>query len=820
MTPKRPASPLPPRRLLAIAAALALTPALPSFAATPPAPSSPATAPQRCPLGSFRCPPRPLSFAMCRPNALLEFYDPTLPTDSTLRDAALTYVNARHVDGSSQTQYRLTGDVDIVRADQRLRADQAVYNDQTTDYDALGSVRYQDASQLLAADHMRGNQQASRSIADNVRFQLLNSHGNGTAARGEALDADHNHYTQVSYSTCDVGHHLWEVRAKDLVTDKTTGEGVAHSATMRLAGVPLIYLPRFSFPLDDRRKSGFLYPTIANGTHTGLMASLPYYFNLAPNYDATLDPRIYTSRGDMLGGEFRYLLPQSHGQLNFEYLPDDRGTFRKGDPAVENTQGQDRWLLKLNDSTHLWGPWSLDANINRVSDKNYLRDFGNDMYTSATSTLTSSTYVHGGGNWWNASFGVDSYQNTDPYLSDSVVQYKRWPRATFGMTVPLTRWLDVGLTSEAVAFRKDDNIEGQRFDLYPYLGADFRGAAWFVRPKIAYRYTAYDFSNDRGIYGYYGRLSPGAATPFTSDSPSRSLPIASVDAGLIFDRAASLFGNSYTQTLEPRLYYLYVPYRNQNNLPLFDTNLMTFDYWQLFAPNRYSGADRQMDANNLTAALTTRLLDDNGVERVSASIGQIRYFSHQRVQLPNGQNTTTPATDWTGSNYVAQLGIQLNDDWRLDSSYQWNPHKRTYVGNDVLGDPIYAGHNTDMAALQIQRRIGGDGIVNFSYRYRRGLLEQYDASAVYPVSAAWRLLGRWTYSELEKRTVEVLGGVEYEGCCMTVRLVGRHYVDSYNYVVSQAHANNAVMFEIEFKGLGTFNGQLEDVLRRGILGYQ
>jgi len=807
---------LPSRRLLAVATAFALAaPAAalagqdqdaPAPAASAPAPATSAASPvstnaagtaESCPLGAFRCPPRPVSFAMCRPNALLEFYDPTLTKDSSLRDTAVTDVKAVHVDGSEQTLYRLTDKVRIERADQLLQADFATYNDQTTDYDARGNVRYQDAGQLLSADRMRGNTSANRGVAENVRYQLLQSHGNGTAARGEEFDATHSRYTRVTYSTCDVGHHLWEVRSKDLKIDKDTGVGAARSATMRFAGVPFLYLPYFTFPIDDRRKSGFLYPMIGHNSHTGLMLSLPYYLNLAPNYDATLDPRVYTSRGDMLAGEFRYLFPGTTGQLNFEYLPNDRGTFREGDPAVQNTKGDDRWLLKFADTTRLWGPWSLSASVNRASDKNYLHDFGNDLYTSSVSMLTSSTYVRGGGTWWNASLGVDSYQNVDPYLPDSVEQYKRWPRATFGMDVPLTRWLEFGMDTEAVAFRKDDNVEGERADLYPYLAADFRGAAWFVRPKLAYRYTAYQLDGDYQRYGYYGPAA--GASPFNDRTPSRSLPIASLDTGLVFDRGTSLFGKAYTQTLEPRLYYLYVPYRNQDNLPLFDSRIMSFDYWQLFSPNRFSGADRQMDANNLTTALTTRLLDDNGVERLSASIGQIHYFSPQKVQLTGQQ-----PTDWSHSNYVVQLDLQLDDRWRLGSSYQWDPNTR----------------QSDLGVLELQRRIGADGIVNFSYRYRRGQLEQYDASTVYPISERWRAVARWTYSEKDRRTVEALAGVEYESCCVAVRVVGRHYVDSYNYTVSQAHTNNAVMFELVFKGLGAFNGQVEDTLRRGILGYQ
>lgn len=803
---------MPPRRLLAVAAALALFGG-PAAAGASPAQAK-ATDPgeaSSCPLGAFQCPPRPANFTMCRPNALLEFYDPTLSRDATLRDTANTDVDAEHVDSSEQSLYKLSGNVRIERADQLLQSDRADYNDQTTDYDAQGNVRYQEAGQLLSADRIRGNTDASHGIADNVRYQMLDARGNGVAKRGEMLDAQHSHYTQVTYSTCDVGHHLWEVRAKDLKTDKTTGVGTARGATMRFANVPFLYLPYFTFPIDDRRKSGFLFPTIGSSNRSGLMLGVPYYLNLAPNYDATLEPRVYTQRGTLLAGEFRYLFPGSKGQLNFEYLPNDRGS---SDDTVESTKGNDRWLLKYSDRTALVPGWSFATSINRTSDRNYLRDFGNDLYTSSIGTLSSNAYIYGGGNWWNASFGVDSYQNVDPYLPDTVVQYKRWPRATFNMDVPLTRWLEFGLDSEAVAFRKNDVIEGKRADLSPYLAADFRGAAWFVKPKLAYRYTAYELDQSYQDYNYRSALTANQVSPFDKRSPSRSLPIASIDSGLIFDRSTSLFGKQYTQTLEPRLYYLYVPYRNQDNLPLFDTNLMSFDYWQLFSPNQFSGADRQMNANNLTAALTTRLLDDSGVERLSASFGQIRYFTPQKVQLPNcsdgKQAVPCPATDWSGSDYVAQLGVQLTDRWRLNSSYQWSPNTR----------------QTDLGALELQRRIGADGILNFSYRYRRTpgtelpLLEQYDASVVYPVSERWRLLGRWTYSVKDKRTVEALAGVEYDSCCVAVRVVGRHYVRSFNGNTNQVGTNNALMFELEFKGLGSLNGQTEDLLRRGILGYQ
>jgi LPS-assembly protein len=795
---------LPPRRLLAVAAALALFGG-PLEAQTAPAPASAATSTSdsatSCPLGAFRCPPRPDNYTLCRPNALLEFYDPALPRDSSLRDSADTDVHAAHVDSSNQTVYRLSGDVRVERADQLLQADRVDYNDDTTDYDAQGNVRYQEAGELLSADRLRGNTQASHGIADHVHYQMLQSRGNGTAVRGELLDAQHSRYDRVTYSTCDVDHHLWEVRARQMKIDKTTGVGTAHGATMRFANVPFLYLPYFTFPIDNRRKSGFLYPTFGTSSRSGTMFSIPYYLNLAPNYDATLEPRIYTQRGTLLAGEFRYLFPGTVGQLNAEYLPNDHGT---DTPGGDPTHGRDRWLLKYADRSRLGGPWAFVTSINRTSDRNYLRDFGNDLYTSSIGTLGSTAYVVGRGNWWNAAFGADSYQNVDPYLPDTVVQYKRWPRATLGLDVPLTRWLEFGADTEAVAFRKDNVIEGNRLDLYPYLAGDFSGAAWFVRPKLAYRYTAYELDGNYQRYGYAGQLSGTQVSPFDQRSPSRALPIASLDTGLIFDRQTSLFGTSYTQTLEPRLYYLYVPYRNQNDLPVFDTRQMSFDYWQLFSPNQFSGADRQMNANNLTAAVTTRLLDDSGVERLSASFGQIHYFQPERVELPRSNTTVAAPNDWTRSDYVAQLDVQLNDNWRLNSAYQWSPNTR----------------QTDLGTLGLQRRIGAGGIFNFSYRFRRNLLEQYDTSAIYPISERWRLLGRWVYSVRDRRTVEALAGVEYDSCCVAVRVVGRHYVVAYGPLTDRGRSNNAVMFELVFKGLGAFNGQTEDVLRRGILGYQ
>ncbi|HET7269122.1 MAG TPA: LPS assembly protein LptD [Oleiagrimonas sp.] len=746
-----------------------------------------------CPLGRFDCPPRPVSFALCRPNALLEFYRPGLPEDSHGREDAITNVWAEHVDASDSSIYRLSGNVTLRRYDQLLQADHLNYNDRTTAYSARGHVTYQDSKELLSASHMHGTTTPDYAEASDVRYQMLISHGNGVAEHATLLDPKHSRYTHATYSTCDPGHRLWEFSADRITINKDTGVGVARDATMRMGDVPFFWLPYFSFPVDDRRKSGFLYPTFGHNSNSGFMFSIPYYLNLAPNYDATLTPKIYTKRGLMLGAQFRYLIGPSSGQLDIDYLPSDRHAGSDHDDRDRDIDdGADRYFVQFENRTRLGGSWSFNTSIKHVSDKYYFQDFQSPLsFYTTPSSLSSRAGIRGSGQWWSASIGLLQFQNIDPLLSDNHVQYKRWPRIAFEIDAPITRTLEWGITSEAVAFRKDHAVEGNRVDLYPYLEGNYQGAAWYVRPRVAWRYTTYRLINDPAHFGY------------TDDAPSRSLPIASIDSGLIFERETSLFGHSYTQTLEPRLYYLYVPYRDQRDLPTFDTRDMTFGYWQLFSTNRFSGADRQMDANNLTAAVTTRLLDSAGIQKAAFSFGQIRYFSPQRVQL--GRNA--PTTDFAGSDYVAQLDLTLSPDWRLHSVYQWDPNH----------------HRNAMGSVGFQRRIGFNGVLNFSYRYRYHYMDQFDVSAAIPVTERWRLLARWNIAKRERqqwdephpKTLAALLGVEYENCCIAVRLLGRHYVRNVH-----GDTDNAIMLQVQFKGLGSFSPKTERFLHRAILGYQ
>jgi LPS-assembly protein len=757
---------------------------------------APSPSPAVCPLGVLKCPKRPVDWSMCRRNELLDFYVPGLPTEGD-RASVEANASANRVESDDATHYLFEGDAEIMRLDQLLRAQTIRYDGETTDYDAVGNVRYQDRGMLMAADSATGNADLDQCTLDgNVRYQMTASRGNGSATRVVMEDTEHARLSQATFSTCDLSDQQWSIRADDMKLDRDAGVGTGRDVTFRVHDVPVFWLPYARFPLDDRRQSGFLYPSFGYSDKRGFDITLPYYLNLAPNYDATLSPRLMTDRGLMLGGEFRYLTDSSTGTFAFEAVPHDRKVDDENTLYGESLP-DDRWWYKWTDTTGFTTNWSADVNINRVSDKRYFEDFGRGLYTSAISFLPSSAYINGHGDGWTASIGGDEYQITDPTIADRYEPYERLPRMTFNGERPFLGNLAGGVNAEMIAFSKDHAIEGQRFDAFPYLAYPIETSAYFIRPQIGYRYTAYSLED----------LQYSTNPLVDGKHPSRGVPIFSLDTGLIFERSLQFGDSAWTQTLEPRAYYLRVPYRNQDDIPIFDTQEIPFSFGELFRTNRFVGADRQMDANNLSLALTTRFLEDaTGEERISASIGEIRYFDDQRVHLPNA-----PRTDFSGSTYAGELDLHINDRWRLTLDQQWNPNT----------------DRTDLSAVTLQNRFAGTGILNLSYRYRRDFLEQVDVSALVPITPAWRLIGRWNYAlnnplapptdphGTKARTLERFFGIEHESCCVTWRVIARHWIHN-----AEGDADNAVYFEIEFKGIGAVGQTSDDFLRRGILGYQ
>jgi len=724
------------------------------------------------------------NYALCQPNALLEFYTPGLPTEGDRATIPIDF-SAQKVQSADKDQYVMEGNVKAQRLDELLQANKIIYNNATTAYQADGNVRYQDRGLLISAQSARGTATPETTYLTDLHYQLLMLRGNGVASDATLSNPNHALLHDITYSTCDPKDRVWEIRAREMELNREENRGIARDAVLSYRETPFFYLPYFSFPLSDERKSGFLYPKFGYDGQRGFDFTLPYYLNLAPNYDATLYPRLMSKRGLMMGGEFRYLTPRNRGEVEFTYLPHDADAKR------------DRGSFRYRDWSIFSANWGAIIDINHVSDNHYFRDFSDTLTTTATSLLPSSAYVNGRGDGWAASIGADAWQITDPDLPDVFEPYRRLPRAVFEGKNNLSGRLDAGVKAEYVHFHKDDPTNalpvwnGQRLDIYPYLAYPLEGGAYFLRPELGWRYTSYDINR---------HFNPAAPDNALSMALDRSVPIFSLDAGLFFERSLNLGNQAYTQTLEPRIYYLRVPYRNQNDLPIFDTQEPTFDFGHLFRTNRFVGADRQMDANNLTLALQSRLLEDaTGQERLTASIGQIRYFDQQQVQLP-GRNST----EFEGSSYVGEIDWRLNDRWRLRLADQWNPNTQ----------------HTDFSSIAVQHRFGEEGIFNLAYRFRRDVnhhpwFEEVDSSILYPVSERWRIVARSLYSLKEKNDLETLAGAEYDSCCLAFRVLGRRYVHD-----TAGKSSNGIYFEVEFKGLGAFGQKTESFLRRAIVGYK
>lgn len=711
-------------------------------------------------------------WSLCPTDPIFDFYIRDFGAGIERKGAPADFVSTQ-VTITGRSSYLLEGDVVATQADQRLLADKMTYDAESDTAVADGHVRYQDSEAAFTASHATSQLSYQKSKLDNVQYELIRQHGNGFADHVERYAELDSHLEKVTYSTCPPSKRDWEFHAATIDIDHVEGVGHARDATLYFKDVPILFLPYARFPVDDERHSGFLFPSFGSSSRTGFDLAVPYYLNLAPNMDATVGPHIYALRGVALDAEYRFLTQTQGGVLEGSFLPHDRDADR------------DRFAYRYRHTGSLGPNFSVTADINRVSDTRYFQDFGDGLVPSATSLLPSNAYLHGRGQWWSLEFGGDSVDITDPSVAPGTEPYERLPRLQFNTEIPFAGDLRAGLAAEVVRFDKDaDVVTGRRYDLYPYLTWQLDSAAWYLHPKIGVRSTRYDLDVPNAL-----------DASFPDRSPSRTVPIASLDAGLYFDRDSEWFGRALRQTLEPRLYYLRAPYRNQDDLPLFDTQAQTFSFAGLFRENRFTGADRQIDANQLTLAMTSRLIDDaSGDEVARAAIGETRYFDPQKVQLPG-----VAPTDFNGSAYAAEFELSPSKNWTVAWDQQWDPE---------------SDKNT-FSAIRVQHLFGDHGVINASYRYRRDQLEFVDLSSAFPLTPNWRLITRYDYSLRDRRILEALGGFEYEDCCYAFRIVARHYLRNLS-----GEANNALFFELELKGLGSAGRKSGDFLRRAILGYR
>jgi len=660
----------------------------------------------------------------------------------------------------------ITGGFSLRYRDLELTAERARIASDNSLIDAAGDVRLRSNDFSVSGENARADVD-SEGVGE-ISFSRAELGINAINARASANDIVIGtdrvfSLNELIFTTCPEDDEDWRLLARELAVSMDEGFGVARGVRLIFKGVPILWFPYFSFPVDDRRKSGFLTPEIAERDRTGFDLTVPYYLNFAPNYDLLLEPRFMEDRGVQIGSRFRYLLPSSEGGLNFEHLNND------------NSLDRDRYFANVVHESRIGASWQLVADIANVSDSAYFEDLGDSLGVISQTHLDRFIDLGYYGPRWSVLTRLQEYQTIDDLITELDRPYERRPQMLFR-----GQWGDrvVAFESmaEAVKFDRSIGETGWRLDSAQELSLRFARAGMYLTPALGFRQTSY-------------RLD--AVPPGLDRSPSRGLPITSLDSGLRFERDAGS-DRSWIQTIEPRLLYVRIPYEDQAGLPVFDTIVPDFNLIQLFSKYQFVGGDRIADTNRVSIGLTTRLIESaSGREQLSATIGQTRYREPRRVMLPN-----ETASDSTRSNYVARLDIGLSPSWHLDVGYQWNGETEETV----------------RAETRFEFRPRDDRLFGFGYRLREGLLEQGDLSMIWPVGQRWRVIGQYSYSLLEQKPLERFAGLEYEACCWRLRITSRRYI-----VRSSGQTDSTVSIQLQLKGLGQESASPEELLGRGIL---
>jgi LPS-assembly protein len=739
-----------------------------------------------------------------------------------------TFIAASRIDGRNDNEVVAQGEAELRRTNTTLTADHLTYWKVEDEMEAVGNVRYAKEAEFMAGPKLRLNltdntgyfeqpnysvtrsakeqkptyspvmgaaaqpvrklpsflprEKKQKSVVTTIAGEVVDGGQNLTTASGKAdliefQGENRMRLTNATYSTCSADDPDWYAKVAELNLDYDREVAEGRDATVVFKGVPLFHTPWLSFSLNNKRKSGLLAPTLGTSSKSGIEFTLPYYWDIAPNMDATISPRLMSKRGLQLNTEYRYLSHDYRGQARVEWLPNDR-------LVDKNRYG----YSVLHNHLNPWNGFTGQLNISGVSDGTYLRDLSTRITQASQGNLLRQGILSYGAWWGSAAVNLQTYQTLqDPDLPTVVKPYQRLPQITVVSNRPeFFGGTAFAFNGEYVNFDHPTLDTARRLTFYPQLSLPLQAPAWHLTPKIGLHATRYDINR---------RTSTGP------DTVVRNLPVFSVDAGLAFERDLSWFGKSLAQTLEPRLYYLLVPQRTQNNIPVFDSGLADFNFATIFSDNVYSGVDRIADANQITAALTSRLIDpQSGEEYVRGLVGQRYYFAKQNVTLPG-----EPSRPGGASDFLAALSGRLMPNTYTDVAWQYDPRDGE-TERFVLG----GRWQPDFAK-----------VLNASYRYTRSHtltggtpgIRQVDFSGQWPLGRGWYGVGRFNYSILERKIIETIGGLEYNGGCWVGRLVLQRYA------TASGDTNTALFAQLELNDFSKIGSNPLELLARRIPGY-
>lgn len=668
-----------------------------------------------------------------------------------------TFVEADDLVGQKENQIEATGNAILRKHGQSIRADRLVYFQDTQDIDARGSVVLEQGGSTMSGPHLKLNLDTHAGIMDQPVFYLTDTDGRGSADVMHIQDKLHYTMDNANYTTCPADNNDWMLKMSGLEIDRDLQLGTAHNAWVEFMGVPILYSPWMDFPLNSQRKSGFLAPLYGDTTVGGKELTVPYYWNIAANRDATFSPRMITKRGVLLYNEFRYLEPAYKGEIHLDTLPNDK------------LAGRNRSHVSVMHNQAIADSLNGYVSLNSVSDDTYYQDLSNAVESTSTVNLLQEGGLNYSGGWWSAAARVQRYQSLVP----NSWAYKRLPQLTLSAQQQYAE-ANLGFSGEFVDFAHPTSLNAKRLVANPSISYPLvSDPAFYVTPRVAVhsRYYMMGANNTGGL--------PDA---------SRTLPIYSVDSGIAFEREGKLFGSDYLNTLEPRAFYVYVPYKNQASLPTFDSAQAGFGFSQIFTENRFVGNDTVGDANQVTLALTSRLLEQaNGIERLNFMVGQRFSF-------------TTPKIAPTTSN---QSDILLAASGRLTNALAFS--------SALEYDPNISHTQNYNVAANYRPEVGKT--LNMGYRFTRNSLRQSDISWQWPLSNHWHAVGRWNYSLQDSRTLDSIAGLEYNQDCWMFRIVVQRFA------ITSLTNNTGVFVQLELNDFVKVGSDPMMILKKNVSGY-
>ncbi len=697
-------------------------------------------------------------------------------------DATVT-ARAEEISGRPERELNLKGDVELIRAETRMTADVACFKQVEDEVTASGNVKMWRFGDRYQGDELQLNLTTGKGWVLNPSYRMEANNAQGRATRMDFLSEEEAFITDGTYSTCEGPNPDWYLKSSTLRLDQGRDVGVAGKTVVYFKDVPILGAPAMSFSLSGARRSGWLPPTIGFGSKGRAEAMVPYYFNIAPNRDLTVYPRLMLERGLQMGATGRYLgetgAGSYQGQTHLELLIKDRVT------------KTNRWYVDSQHGQALASNWTYGWNVRGASDDEYPSDFSKSVSNTAERQLLRELRTDYYSQYWTLSARLQSYQILqDPAAikdkSLTVIRpYDRLPEVLFHAGRYDVNGFDWAVDAQVTRFSHPTFDSGNRAVLVPQVSYPIVRPGYFVTPKLQLHASAY--SLDRSATG----ADPSVAQRV--NSVTRTLPTFSVDSGLVFERAAKLLGRSMTQTLEPRLFYVYTPYKDQSAIPNFDTAESSFNFAQLFNENRFIGSDRVSDANQVTTALVSRFVEANGAERLRLALGQRFYLSDQRVQL----TSSSPVSESRSDVLLAATG-RISETWSFDSAIEYNANASSVVTSNY-------GAQWRPAPMKV---------VNAEYRFLRDTFKNIDVSTQWPLSRRWYGVGRVSYSLRDHKVLESLLGLEYKADCWVFRIGAQRFV------TTALNTSTPFFFQLELNGLSKLgSGNPLESFYRSIPGY-